>query len=163
MRGLRERLGSIWDRFGVDLGRSEVAGVSAGAGRGALLSKFTFFGFASASGSILRLPDPLLEPLRPSLGALWGNLIAPWAPLWGPRAPSVPLRALLWTLLGALLGALGRPWDPRWLPGRFEDRFGVDLGSIFGRFRTDFWWIFFAVCTRLCSAGASSFRSMACS
>ena len=82
-------------------------------------------------------------PFRRLFGALWGHLIAPWAPLWGPRAPSVPLRALLWTLLGALLGALGRPWDPRsravlgsiW--GRFLVDFGVMLGGFSLRFARD--------------------------
>ena len=109
-----------------------MSGASAGPSREALSSNLAFFVIASASGSILRLPDPLLEALWPSLGALWGPLVAPGAPLWGPRALSGPLRAPLWALLGALLGALGRPWDPRWLPGPSVDRFGVDLGLIFG-------------------------------
>ena len=139
-----------------------MSGASAGASREALSSNLAFFIFASASGLILRLPDHLLEALWPSLGALWGPLVAPGAPLWGPRALSGPLRAPLWALLGALWGALGRPWASRWLPGRSGDRFGVDLGSIFGRFRSEFGWIF-RYSLRASSVGASIFRSMACS
>ena len=104
--------GTILGRFGVDLGGSEVSGASAGAGRGALSSKLTFSALASVSGSILRLPDPLSEALRPFLGALWAPLVAPWPPLRVPRGLSGALRAPLWRFLrpsGALWGALGPP------------------------------------------------------
>ena len=118
-----------------------MSGASAGASREALSSNLAFFIFASASGSILPLSDPLLEALWLSLGAFWAPLVAPGALLWGPRGLSGALRAPLWALLEALWGALGRPWASRWLPGRSGDRFGVDLGSIFGRIRSEFGWI----------------------
>ena len=134
-------------------------------GRGGSRSTFVeidFFWLRECLGLDFAPPTP---PSGASLTLLGRSLGLPDRSLGAPVGSKGAFCASLGATLdaSALLGALGRPWDPRWLPGRFEDRFGVDLGSIFGRFRTDFGWIFFAVCTRLCSAGASIFRLMACS
>ena len=93
--------------FGVDLGMSEVLRASAGAGRGALLTKSTFSASATGSESILSLPRRSLGALWPSLSALWGEIVASEAPLRVPRAPSEAFGASLEALLGVSWTALG--------------------------------------------------------
>ena len=62
----RVRLGAILHRFGLDLGWFEVSGASAGAGRGALLSKLSFFG----RGPCERLGLDFAPPRLPSGASL---------------------------------------------------------------------------------------------
>jgi hypothetical protein len=99
---------------------------SAGAGRGALLTKLTFFASVSSLGSILPVTSPLWGAHWPSLGALWGSLRTPGAPLGVSRAPSGALGVSLAARQGVSWGALGRSWallGALWAPDGSQDAF----------------------------------------
>ena len=108
LRPLKTVEAPIWSDSSVisgDLGSCEVLGLSAGAVRGALSTKFNFFASATALGSILPLPRPLWGALWRFLelfGVLGSLLGRPWS---GPWALSGLLRASLGTVLGALEGS----------------------------------------------------------
>ena len=83
---------------------------SAGASRGALLINSTFLASATSLGSILALLSALWRAQRPSLGTVWGSLVALGASLWLSKAPWGPLGATLEARSGVSRNALGRSW-----------------------------------------------------
>ena len=116
---------------------------SAGAGRGALLTKLTFIASVTALGSILAVLKRNLALLGRCLGSLgrsWGDLGSPHDALgvfWG----------ISWSALGCLLGrswaSLGRSWAflgafgaPDASQERHGDRFGNHFWSIVVQFCT---------------------------
>ena len=66
-----------------------------------------FFASAFSLDSILALLGALWRAERPSLGTVWGSLVALGAPLWLSKAPLGPLGAPLETRSGVPWNALG--------------------------------------------------------
>ena len=97
---------------------------SAGASRGALLLKSTFFTSVTDFFSILPLPRPPRSALGLPLGALWGLLVALGTPLGLPKgaleSPWGPFEGFLgsfWLLFEALKDPRahqGPKWEPFW-------------------------------------------------
>ena len=114
-------------------------------GRGGSRSTFVEIDFFSPSERLGLDFAPPRPASRGILTLLGRSLGAPGRSLGSPVGPA----GAFWDSSGAalarlvaLLGALGRPWASRWLSWRSGNRFGVDLGPMFGRFRSDFAWIF---------------------
>ena len=137
-RGVRR---SAWIDFGPIWGRFGGIGSVWRIGRGGSQSTFVeidFFSLSERLGLDFVPPRPAFGGsstlLGRSLGAPGRSLAAPEGPegaFWGSSGAAL-------ALLGALLVALGRPWASRWLLGRAGDRFCINLGTIWGRFRSDF-------------------------
>ena len=83
---------------------------SAGASRGALLINLTFLASAMSLGSILALMSALWRAQQPTLGTVWGSLVALGTFLWLSKAPWGPLGATLEARSGVSRNALGRSW-----------------------------------------------------
>ena len=73
---------------------------SAGASRGALLLKFTFFASVTDFSSILLLPRPPMSALGLLLGALWAPLDALGTSLGVPKDALEPSWGPFWVALG---------------------------------------------------------------